>query len=559
MIDNVFLQLTGLLGITVVLAFVVRLLRQPLIIAYIVAGIFAGPVFLNFLHGSEDMLHALAQLGIILLLFIVGLSMNPQHLRSVGKNVLVAGALQFIFTAGFGLLVMRYLDFSWLSSLLVAIAITFSSTIVIVKILTDKRELETVYGRFVIGLLVVQDLIAITILLFFNTAGGTGLWWQVVGAMLIKGIFLAIGIYLAARYVLPVILPRVATSNEFLFIFTIAWCFGVASLVYLAGLSLEVGAIVAGATLGISPFQPEIASRIKPLRDFFIVLFFIMLGSELHLQNMGTILVPGILLTLFVVFIGSIILYLVTRFLGYTRRNAFLIGITAAQVSEFAFIIAFKGQEKGFLGNTELTLLTFVALTTITISSYLLVYNEKIYNWIQPLFARFGKDKYQQKSIEDHGKKYDVLVFGYHRMGWKVCETLMQQKRNFAVVDFDPQAIERLQKKGIPYFFGDATDVEFVQELPLEDVRFLISTIPEFQDQLTLMRVFREKNKKAFVVAALYNKKNIELLYQAGANYVLLPHLMGGQWLAEFVQTPRLTKAVFQKLQKAQERELNFS
>ncbi len=555
--ENIFLQFSILLGITVSVAFVVRMLRQPLIVAYIIAGIIAGPVFLNVVKGSENILQSFAQFGIVLLLFVVGLNLNLKHLKFFGKDIFVGGTLQFLFTAGFGALIMSLLGFSWISSLFVAVCITFSSTIVVVKLLSDKRDLESVYGRYVVGLLVVQDLIAIGILMFLNGSQAVGLSWQAASILFgAKAGLLAIGVYFAAHVILPKIIEPIAHSNELLFIFTVAWCFGIASLVHAAGFSIEIGAIIAGATLGSSRFQSELSSRIKPLRDFFIVLFFIVLGSELHFGHIAKAIVPGVLISTFVLIIDPIILFVIMRRLGYTRRNAFLIGITAAQVSEFAFILAVKGKDLGYIGELELAILTFVALLTITVSSYLIEYNEVLYKKLMPFFQKFGKDTAQKGNGKITEEKIDVFVFGYHRMGWKICEGLIQEKKKFAVVDFNPTTVTRLRERGVPCFFGDASDTEFLSELPLEKAKLIISTIPDPQDEITLIHHIRTRSAQVPIVATLFHKGHIEELYKVGANFVMLPHLLGGHWLVDVLQAKPWTDRTFQTLRKEQTEDL---
>lgn len=560
MAENIFLQMAALLGITVTTAFFIRMLKQPLVVAYILAGIFAGPVFLNVISGNEDFFSAFAQFGIVLLLFVVGLSFNLTHLRFVGRDIFVGGTFQFLITSVLGLAILKLLGFTWLSALFIAIAITFSSTIIIVKLLSDKKDLETVYGRYIVGLLVIQDLIAIAILIFLTTfANAEFSLSQSILLTVIKGGFLGIGVYLVAHHLLPFIMPKVAKSNELLFIFTIAWCFGIASLVFTAGFGIEIGAVIAGMTLGASPFQSEIMARIKPLRDFFIVLFFIVLGSQLEFGGALNALIPGILLSLFVLIVEPIILYIVMRSLKYTRRNAFLVALSAAQVSEFAFILAFKGKELGYVGINEFQILTIVALVTITISSYFMEFNETLYKKMLPFFNRFGKDKMQEKQFPASEKKqYEAYIFGYHRMGWKICEALRVRGVDFVVIDFNPHAIEKLRRQGIPCYFGDISDIEFLSELPLHKAQMIVSTIPNAEDQLVLIHHVRSRSQKTLIIANLSHQDYLDELYRAGANFVLMPHFLGGNWMSDILQKKSWTKRTFSSLQKEQKSEIEM-
>ena len=311
---NIFLQVSVLLAVTVSIAFIIRLLRQPLMVAYIVAGIICGPMFLNIVQGGQETFEAFSQFGVVLLLFILGLSLDLNYLKKIGKTALIAGIGQVLFTFIFGFWILVGLQFSLASALYLAIAITFSSTIIIIKLLNDKKDTDTVYGRNTIGLMVVQDIIAIVIMLGIGIAKEPE---QLLNSLIIfslKAVFLTVLFIILSKYVLPKILKKISDSGEFIFIFTIAWCFLVASLVHLLGFSIEIGAIAAGLSLGSSTFQTQIISRIKPLRDFFIVIFFVILGSQMNLGNFDEIIIPGLILSIFILVGNPLILYLIFRF-----------------------------------------------------------------------------------------------------------------------------------------------------------------------------------------------------------------------------------------------------
>lgn len=555
--NNIFLQISIILCLTVSLAFIMRMLRQPLIVAYIVAGMVAGPLFLNLVEGGAEMFEALANFGIVLLLFIVGLSLNLGYVKKMGKAVLITSFTHFFISVVVGFILIYILGFSFLPALFLAIASGFSSTIIVTKLLADKKDLEAVYGRYVTGVLLLQDLIAVTIMIFLNTTNTHDLPWYtsafITGG---KGLLLVGLVYIMSKYLLPKLMDRVARSGEMLFIFTIAWCFGVASLVYYIGFSIEIGAIIAGLSLGSSVYQGEISSRIKPLRDFFIVLFFIVLGSELQLNDLWHSMKPSLILSLFVLIFQPIVLYFIMRKLKYTRRNSFLASLTCAQVSEFGFILIFKAGDIGYLHGTELAVFTMTALITIVVSSYLITYNEQIYQKIRPLLFRFGVDE-ALPDFEDV-KNYDVWVFGYHRIGWKICESLSQMKINYGVVDFNPGAISKLKRRGIPCFFGDAADVEFLESMPLEKAKLIVLTIPAPDDQKVLINYIRRINEKTMIVANLNHTDYLEDLYEAGANYVMLPHLLGGHWMSEVLKNYPWNRQTFRKLKEEQKEEMKL-
>jgi len=359
-----------------------------------------------------------------------------------------------------------------------------------------------------------------------------------------------------AKIILPVILDRAARSGEFLLIFTLAWCFAIAGLGERAGISLEVGAILAGIALGSSRYQMEISSRIKPLRDFFIALFFIILGSEMYISNFGDIVLPGLVLSVFVLVGNPLILYFLYRRMRFIRRTSFLAGLTAAQVSEFGFVFLFVAKQAGYIDDSILSIFTVVALVTISVSSYLITYNTEVYNFVRPMFRFFGKDKF--RSICSKDQKYDVLVFGYHRLGWKICEALKEMKIPFAVVDFDPATVDKLEDRKIPYYFGDATDVEFLNELPIDKAKLIISTLPGADSQSTLIKHIRMKNNDILIVSNLSHIKFLNDMYKAGSDYVMMPHLISGHWMADILKTRNWDKDTFKELYLDQKEEMKL-
>lgn len=552
--DNIFIQISTLLAVTVGIAFILRLLRQPLIVAYIFAGIVGGPFILNLMHGDSEMYSTFAQLGVVLLLFIIGINLNFQHLKSIGKVSLITGVGQVLFTASIGVLLLLVLKTELVAALYLAVAITFSSTIIIMKLLSDKKDEETIYGRYTIGLMLVQDVLAVLLVIglgMMQGSGGSG-GWEAIIFMFSKLILALVALYYVSYYILPKLLDKIAGSSELLFLFTLAWCLGVASLFYALGFSLEIGAIISGIALSSSPYQLEIASRMRPLRDFFLILFFIVLGSEMGLSSFQHIFLPALVLSLFILIGNPLILYFLFRRFKFTRRNSFLAGLTAAQVSEFGFVLLFAGRHAGHLQGEEVAIFTAVALATIFISSYFISYNEQIYRFLLPFFHLFGADKHRQE--EKTNEIYDAWVIGYHRIGIRVVEALKKLKTKVAVTDYDPEAIKRLSKAKIPYYFGDIADIEFLEGLPMASSRIIIMTIPAVDDQLNLIKQVRKKNSKVLIIANAYQKGDSQVLYRAGANFVMMPHFLGGEWIASILSKNQWSAKTLARLKMAQKK-----
>jgi len=269
---EVFIELSLIIAITVLISGITRLLKQPLIIGYILTGIIVSPYFLNIVQSTET-IKVFSQIGIALLLFIVGLSLSPKVIKEVGKVSLITGIGQIIFTSLFGFLISRLLGFSVIVSIYIAIALTFSSTIIIMKLLSDKQDLEKLYGKISIGFLLVQDIFVIILLMVISSFSGNLSMSTLSLRTILVGILLIGGFVLISIYVLPSLSKFFAKSQEFLFLFSIGWGLGLAALFHYMGFSMEIGALIAGIARSMSPFHYEISSKMRPLRDFFIILF----------------------------------------------------------------------------------------------------------------------------------------------------------------------------------------------------------------------------------------------------------------------------------------------
>ncbi|MBM3228576.1 sodium:proton exchanger, partial [Candidatus Pacearchaeota archaeon] len=267
---EVFTQISFIIVIVLIMSLLMRILRQPLIIGYIISGIILGPYFLGVLPKVEA-INAFSEIGIALLLFIVGLHLTPKVIKEVGKISLLTGLGQIFFTAFIGYFVAILLGFAPLTSLYIAVALTFSSTIIILKLLSDKGDLDSLYGKVSVGFLLVQDFVAIIALVIISSLSTGENFLGTIGLTLLKGGILVAILAPISIYILPKFQKFLAKSQEFLFIFSIAWGLGMASLFYFAGLSIEVGALLAGVLLSISPYNLEVSSKLRPLRDFFMI------------------------------------------------------------------------------------------------------------------------------------------------------------------------------------------------------------------------------------------------------------------------------------------------
>ena len=544
---EIFVELSKILIVTIVITGFMRFLKQPAIIGYILSGIIAGPFVFNIIN-STNTLTAFSQIGIALLLFLVGLNLNPKVIKDVGKIALITGLGQVIFTATIGFIISKLLGVSTINSLYIAIALSFSSTIIIMKLLSDKRDLESLYGRISIGFLIVQDFIAIGILLIISSLNnGTNLTSLAIESIL-KGVGGILVLFILTVYVILPLTKIIARSQEFLLLFSISWCFAIATVFHYLNFSIEAGALLAGMTLSLSPYHYEISSKLKPLRDFFLILFFIMLGSQMVFsnlyQNMGLILTFS-----FFVLIGNpIIVMTLMGLLGYTKRNSFLAGLTVAQISEFSLIVVALGVSVGHVTNEILSLVTAVGLITFAGSTYMILYSNKLYPILSKyltIFERKGKKVDEHKYHKD--EDYEIILVGYNRIGFDILESLKKIKKKFMIIDYDPEVIAKLSKEGYDCRYGDADDLELLNELNFSKVKMVISTIPLTDTNLLLINKVKEENKKAIIAVISHHIDDAVRLYDNGATYVLMPHFLGGKHFSTMIENNKLNINKFLK------------
>ncbi|PIN77868.1 sodium:proton exchanger [Candidatus Woesearchaeota archaeon CG10_big_fil_rev_8_21_14_0_10_34_12] len=541
---DLFVQISALILTALAVAFVMRLLKQPLIIGYIITGIFVGPFFLNIL-GDVETFTTFSEIGIAFLLFIVGLHLSPKVIKEVGKVSLITGLGQIVFTSLIGFLICIALGFNWIISIYLAIALTFSSTIIIMKLLSDKDALEKLYGKISIGFLLVQDFVAIIILIVVSSFSSGLSVGSLISSTLIRGIFLVAFLAMVGYYVLPRLSNFFAKSQEFLFLFAVAWGMGLASLFFYAGFSIEVGALIAGVILSISPYSYEISSKLRPLRDFFIISFFILLGAQMVFTDIYNLIIPAILLSIFILIGNPLVVIMLMGSLGYSKRTGFMAGLTVAQISEFSLILVALAVKVGHISNEILSFITLIGLITIAGSTYMIMYSEKIYPYISRYLSLFEKKELKDKEFVE--KEFDYVLLGYNRIGFSILKSFSKLKGDYVAVDYNPATISKLCKNKINCIYGDVGDIEFLHEIRIEKAKLIVSTVPEIEANLLLLNKIKQKNKDAVVIVTGRQISEAFKLYDAGADYVILPHFLGGDYISTLIENLKADKIKYKK------------
>jgi Kef-type K+ transport system membrane component KefB len=541
---NIFSELSLVIAFAVGVSLIMRLIKQPLIIGHILTGLLAGPSFLHLIK-SPDTIQVFSDFGIALLLLIVGLGLNPRVIKEVGK---IAGSIalaKITLTTLLGYMISRLFGYNLVSSLFIGVSLSLSSTIIILKLLSDKKEQNRLYGKISIGFLLAEDLVATILLVVVSASGSGGVTFSDFMTLAFKCIWLIATVWLVRVTFINHMGKIIAKSQEFLFLFAIGWALGIAALFQTAGFSLEIGALIAGVSLASLPYAQEISSRLKILRDFFIVLFFISLGSHLQLHDVLHIIPRSIILSSLVLVGNPLIVMTVMGLGGYTKKTSFKTAMLGTQVSEFSLILLLLANKLGNISQEVLSLITIVALVTIAVSTYLIVYSDKLY----VLFERYLQLFERRKVKKEHEQRrhYELVLIGYQKGGQEFLKVFQQLKKRYVVVDYDPNIIDTLEHKGAEYLYGDVTDPEMLEELNLSHSKLIISTMSDINTNRMLAEWLETNSPHAVFIATADTSDQAAELYGKGVAYVILPHYIGSEKIGSFIKKNGFNKTEFKK------------
>lgn len=532
---TVFYEIAALLMLASLIGLLGIWLRQPMIVSFIIVGMLAGPAGFDIVR-STDYLELLSELGVTLLLFLVGLKLDLNLVRTLGVVALNTGLGQILFTSVVGFLICLGLGMSPIASLYVAVALTFSSTIIIVKLLSDKRELDALHGRIALGFLIVQDLavvfaMAVMSALTASAAEETSLIDAALA--LAAGAVPLILLWLVVSRVAHPILSRMAKAPELLIVFALGLAAAFAALGEYLGFSKELGGLIAGVALASTPFREAIGSRLTSLRDFLLVFFFISLGSHLDLRVVGDAVGPALLLSLFVLIGNPLIVMIIMGLMGYRKRTGFLAGLTVAQISEFSLIFIALGLGLGHLSEDAVGLVTLVGVITIGLSTYMILYSQPLYTFLEPYLGIFErKVAHREEKIADgaHAARYDVILFGLGRYGRALHAGFRERGLSVLGVDFDPDVIRDWSHDHANVMYGDLFDPDMHESLPLGAARYVIIAVPPHEIGVThqdprvaLVEEIRGRGFTGHIAAIARNDADSAMLKSKGVDTTLRP------------------------------------
>jgi len=534
------------IGIMIIIAaffaFLVRLFKQPLIPAYIFTGILIGPLFFGLISDIH-LITSLSEIGVAFLIFTAGLEIKFKKLKEVGKAASIGGTLQIaiLFFAAF--LISLWLGFTGKAPLYIGLVIAFSSTMVVIKLLSDKREINSLHGRLVLGILLIQDIAAIIALTLLTSDFTMN---SILVSLAKAGMFVIIAFFLTK--IINPIFRSAAKSPELLLLVSMAVLFAFSIGAFFAKLSLIIGAFFAGITLANSDYKTEIQGKIIPLRDFFAVIFFVALGMQLQLISREFALLLLILLGLAIIVKPLIIMFLI-RIFGYKKRTSFLTGNALAQTSEFSLIIATLGFGLGHITQGLFSVLVLLTILTMSFTTYLIGYEKTLFRWFSwPLniFNKLGSRKENLEYLEKNKKR--VIIFGCHRMGSLFLKEFEDKKKEPLIIDYNPEIIKSLIKKKIPCLYGDFMNEEVLEKAEFRKAEIIISTIPDLEDNLLLIKKAKKLNAKAMVFVTARRISEALKLYDKGADYVILPQIISGQKGFELIQKMEKEKGELKQL-----------
>lgn len=542
-----------------ILAYVAKTLRQPLLLAYIVAGVIIGPLGMGWVGADQrESVESLATLGLAFLMFIVGMEIDVRKLLALGWPVTALTLAQVIVGFLLGWATGVFILGGGMAAVYIGFVVAFSSTMIVVKLLTDRAELDTLPGRLTLGVLLFEDVIAIVVLAI-QPSLGEGFPILDMGMSIVKSFGLVVAAMLVSRYVLPMLFRWVAMSPEVLLLSAITWCFVVSGVALAMGLSEVMGAMIAGVSIGSYPYALEVTAKLRSLRDFFVTLFFVTLGLLLTTPT-WPIVGAALALTAVVIVSRFISIWPVASILGYGHRVGILNSIHRAQISEFGLIIILLGLSLGHFGDKDsetarsvVTITVVLLVVSAMLSTYLIIYSHPIAAWLMK-YRMFRDASPAGKKADDHGEgdgEHDahghglppkpIILVGCFRVGSSLVHEFKSKNLDFSVIDFNPEVRDRLGKLNVPCLYGDISHLDTLRDAGVHHAKVLISTIPDDflrgTTNLRLMQSFRQLNPKAKVVLTAESINQALEFYKAGADYVIVPRILAARHLVNVVST----------------------
>lgn len=520
-----------------IIAFMVYMLKQPLILGYLLGGVLVGPIGLKIVKSHED-ISTLSSLGLIFLLFMVGLELNVRELLKMGRVVLLTGVVQFPLCAGVQTAIFMGLQAIGLNfgqgdyaALYCGLACAISSTMIVCKTLAEMNDTSSPPGRLTIGILIFQDIWAIIVLAIQPNMSNP----EVTGILKTFAFIIALIIVAAlyAKFVMPAVLFFASKSLELMLVLSLTWCFFICCIAVLpfVGLSMELASLIAGVALATFPYSAEFNGKIKNIRDFFITLFFVSLGMQIPVPTLEAILMAVLIAAVVLVFrwLG---IYSIVRLLRGPTMLATVATLNLSQVSEFALVICSLGLSYGHVQEDTMTIIIWTFAVLAIMSSYVIGKNRVIYRFLARSFDRVlgskatGGDEATGHTEEEHR---DIVLLGFHRIGAMLIANFAHERpellKRLHIIDSNDEVAKAMKDKSIKVSYADIGAPDVLEHCHHGMPRLVISTIPDSLltgiNNLKMLRNMQEVWPDAQHVVTADTRRSALQMYAAGASYVL--------------------------------------
>jgi Kef-type K+ transport system membrane component KefB len=530
-----------------VIGFITHKLRQPIILGYLITGAIIGPQIGLGLVTDAESIEIISEIGLILLLFIIGLEMNPQKLLSSGRQLIVTGLGQFVLCVLLGVGFFSLFNYSFegenLEGLYLALLCALSSTAIVVKILYDKFESDTIHGRITLGILIIQDVWAILLLAMQPNLADP--YPPAIAVAIIKTIFLVAAGLLFSRYVLKYVFESIINAPEMVVLMSIGWCSFVAFSAGYLGLSKEMGALIAGISISTFPYSIHVSAKTLPLRDFFLTLFFISLGMKMVIPTSEIMLMASVLVG-FIFVSRFATIYPLISVTGGGRRTSFITSLNLSQISEFSLVIATLGIGYGHIREDLVALLIYAMAFSSIISSYAIKYNHTIFMFYDRVIRGLGIRTLRESADQgENSGEYPIVILGFHRAARALVDRIKAHNPSMLgkvlVIDFNTEILEKVNEEGMKGIFGDINSYDTLHHAHVDKAKMIISTLPDLllkgTTNIQIVKLCRMLTPTAVIIATADTTVQAAELREAGATEIIFPYEMVGDYLLQHIET----------------------
>ena len=512
-------------GLAIGVLLICHRLHVPAVVGFLLTGVFVGPYGFGLVKAVHEV-EILAEIGIVLLLFTIGIEFSFERILEIRKSVLMGGLFQVLLTFSATFLITRWFGQAFGEAVFFGFLVALSSTAIVLKIIQERAEVDSPYGRATLGILIFQDIIIVPMILLTPLlAGATGSLSESVLLLLAKGIGIILLVIVSTKWIVPKVLYQIArTRNQEVFLLSVVViCLGVAWLTSKAGLSLALGAFLAGLIISESEYSHQALGNILPFRDVFISFFFVSIGMLLNvdflIQQPGTIL----LIALGVLVLKSVIACFVAVLLGLPFRTSILVGLALSQVGEFSFILSRTGVEHGLLAGNVYQMFLAVSVLTMAATPFIISLAPRAADMVLrlPLPERLRTGLYPVTEVEIEVKKDHLIIIGFGVNGRNVARAARLSGIPYAVIEMNPKTVREEQAKSEPIYYGDSTHEVVLQQANIKDARIVVAAINDPTSTRRITEIVRRLNPGAHLIVRSRYLQEMRPLYELGADEVI--------------------------------------